>query len=57
MTKAMLFWMLYILAILFTGYFRVQNFHGDYAVVGMSLMEFILIGLLGWQVFGGAVKG
>jgi hypothetical protein len=59
MTKGLLFWVLWILAVLFGCFGGYHAFHagGDwYMGFGMPLLELILFGLLGWQVFGGAVK-
>lgn len=56
MTKELLFWMVFIFALLFGGWYHFQNAQLNYYGAGLSLIEFILIGLLGWQVFGSAVK-
>lgn len=55
MTRSMLFWMIYIFAILFGSYWHFN--HGvEFFSAGMSLVEFILIGLLGWQSYGPALR-
>lgn len=58
MTRGLLFWVIMIiLLILAIGSYWGHSFGGSYWVVGMSAVQYILIGLLGWQVFGPAVKG
>lgn len=48
--------MIFIIAVLFSGYFGILNFNGNYYHIGISFVEFLLIGLLGWAVYGPAVK-
>jgi len=57
MTKGLLFWILFVLAILFGGFTGCHAYHGsvDFSW-GFPTLEMILLGLLGWQVFGSAVK-
>lgn len=51
MTLGILFWVIYILATLFGGwYWRVQPWFAGVSV------GWVLIGVLGWQVFGPAIK-
>lgn len=60
MTRAFVFWLLMLLWLIFAlwiqwpvdGHTGVRWFGG----VGGSLLEFVLFALLGWQVFGSAVK-
>lgn len=52
MSISLLFWVLYILALVFSVY---SNRTAIPVWAGGSLLQFILIGLLGWQVFGAAV--
>ena len=52
MSIALLFWVLYILAIVFSAYTNRTNWPGW---AGGSLLYFVLIGLLGWAVFGAAI--
>ncbi len=52
MTISLLFWVLYILAIVFSAYSNRASWPGW---VGGGLLYFVLIGLLGWAVFGAAV--
>lgn len=54
MTLALLFWVLYIVALVFGCYSNRATFP---AWVGGGLLHFILIGILGWAVFGAAVRG
>lgn len=54
MSLALLFWILYIIALVFSLY---QNRAAFPAWAGGSLVQFILIGVLGWAVFGAAIKG
>ncbi len=52
MTLALLFWVIFIISILFGGY-------ANRATIGAwamgSLVLWVLIGILGWAVFGAAV--
>jgi len=54
MTIGLLFWVLYVVALVFTGW-------GAYTAKaapnawGGSLLFFVLVGLLGWQTFGPVV--
>ncbi len=52
MNLSLLFWVLYIVAIVFGLYTNRANFP---AWAGGSLLNFVLIGILGWAVFGAAV--
>lgn len=56
MSRGSLFWMLMIL--LFLGVIG-PMFYPEQAWVrfGSSVFAFVLIGLLGWEVYGPAVKG
>lgn len=57
MSKEMLFWILYLIGVILW-------FYGDYVAgqpyplrrVPGGLLTFLLIGLLGWRVFGAAVR-
>lgn len=56
MTLAVLFWVLYIVALIFgvyTGYAPGQPY--AFKMWGGSLLVFVLFGILGWAVFGGPV--
>jgi hypothetical protein len=52
MTLGLLFWVLFIIAAVFSLY---QNRAAFPAWAGGSLLYFVLIGLLGWATFGAAV--
>jgi len=55
MTRAAIFWMLMILTLVLGIWFhwgQGPNWH-----LSIPLLEFVLFGLLGWQVFGPAVRG
>ena len=52
MSLALLFWVLYIIAIVFSLYTNRANWPGW---AGGSLVQFVLIGILGWAVFGAAI--
>jgi TctA family transporter len=52
MNLQLLFWVLYLIALVFSLY---QNRTAIPAWAGGSLIQFILIGVLGWAVFGAAV--
>ena len=57
MPLAYIFWMLMILWLIFgVGYPWVAPAPNPYVVRGGSLLLFVLIGLLGLQVFGSFVK-
>lgn len=53
MSLSLLFWVLWIVALVFGGYSNRAALPGW---IGGSLLYFILIGILGWQVFGAAIK-
>jgi hypothetical protein len=58
MTLAILFWVLYIIALVFglwSGYTPGQPY--TFRSWGGSVLVFVLFGILGWAVFGGPVKG
>ena len=58
MPLAVAFWILFLLAIVF-GFWGTTwpGNDGMYVHFGGKLVIFILVGLLGWRVFGPAVKG
>lgn len=51
MTLGILFWVLWIIALIF-GLALHSGYIGGYGLIGGSLLTFVLFGLLGWQVFG-----
>lgn len=58
MTRGMIFWVIMIiLFILGIGAYWGHSGSGMYWGMGMTVVEFVLLALLGWQVFGPAVKG
>ena len=56
MTKAMLFWMIYIIAFIFSIWRDWPADRNGAFGLGGRIIEFILFGLLGWAVFGDAVR-
>lgn len=57
MSKGLLFWILMILWLIFGFWINWGAISGGaYGLAGGNLMLFVLLGLLGWQVFGAPVK-
>jgi len=57
MTLSMWFWIFFVLALLLTGWRDYEsNQPNPFRRWGGSLFLFVLFGLLGWAVFGSAVK-
>jgi hypothetical protein len=57
MTKGLLFWVLMIAWLIFGLWTYWPATHGgNYGPVGFNTLLFVLLGLLGWQTFGAAVK-
>ena len=58
MTIGFLFWLIWILALLFggVGVFRAEP-AGRWYGGGFSLVVWVLLGLLGWRVFGWPIQG
>jgi hypothetical protein len=56
MTIGFLFWLLFILGILFSGY-TYRGALGTPLVWGGNLLLWILLFLLGWRVFGWPIAG
>ena len=57
MPMGILFWFLMILWFLFGLYWNRTDLQGgNYGLVGGNLMLFILLGLLGWRVFGSVLQ-
>jgi hypothetical protein len=52
----MLFWFLFILATIFGIWGNYDPAPNPFRAWGGWFIQFILIGLIGWQVFGSAVK-
>jgi hypothetical protein len=55
MTMGLLFWILMVIWLVF-GLVQAGGFVGPYGPWGHSLLLFILLLLLGWQVFGAPIK-
>lgn len=49
------FWLLYVICILFSGWLS-YPFSTGWRPFGVTLVTFILIGLLGWHVFGPVLR-
>jgi hypothetical protein len=57
MTRGTIFWVIMIiLAILAVASYWGHS-GGPYWGMGMTVVQYVLLGLLGWQVFGAAIKG
>lgn len=52
MSAGIWFWIIYVICLLFGVYLT----HNNFTFLGGSLVIFILVGLLGWQVFGPPIK-
>lgn len=59
MTRSAIFWALMLLWVFFAMWLGWPADGGPraFAPLGNQLLQFVLFGLLGWQVFGPAVKG
>jgi hypothetical protein len=58
MSRGLIFWILMLLVLVLWLWNGMSTFRsGSYGILGGNLVEFILFGLLGWNVFGPAVKG
>lgn len=56
MTRGLAFWILMLLWLVFGAAWRFALF-GAVAVWGLALIPFLLLLLLGWQVFGAPLRG
>jgi hypothetical protein len=56
MTRQFWFWVIFVIGLLFSLGMR-SGFLGGQYVMGGDLLFFLLVGLLGWQVYGPAIKG
>jgi hypothetical protein len=54
MTMGLAFWILMLVSLVF-GFFA-SRLVGPYGPIGSNLLLFILLLLLGWQVFGAPIK-
>lgn len=57
MTRGTIFWVLMIITLVLGIFMHWGGGQINYASAGMSLLEYVLFALLGWQVFGPAVHG
>lgn len=55
MAAGMWFWIIYIILGLFGGFLGI-TYGGDRRYVGGGLIIFVLVGLLGWGVFGPPIR-
>jgi hypothetical protein len=55
MTRALAFWLLMLLWLVFGAAWHFALFGG--AIIAVAVVPFILFGLLGWQVFGAPLHG
>ena len=57
MTRGLLFWVIWVICVLIWAGVNFGGFGGPMAprMAGGGVIEFILFGLLGWQVFGPVV--
>lgn len=56
MSRGFVFWLLMLIVLVLGLYGHLGGSNLNYAGAGMTLLELILFGLLGWKVFGPAVK-
>jgi hypothetical protein len=56
MPVSILFWILWILALIFGFGYSIRTANGNYVGAGGSLLYLILIGLLGWKLFGFVIQ-
>jgi hypothetical protein len=52
MPVSVLFWILWVLALILGFGWTLRTANGNYVGAGGSLLYLVLLGLLGWQVFG-----
>ena len=58
MSRGLLFWVIWVICVLVWAGVNFGGFGGAYGrMTGGGVIEFILFGLLGWQVFGPVIKG
>ena len=57
MSIGLLFWILYIIALVFGLWSNWPATGPAFRPLGGTLLIFVLIGLLGWKCFGAAVHG
>lgn len=57
MTLAAAFWITYFIALIFGGWSNWPAAGGNFRPLGGTIMFFLLVGLLGWQVFKAPIHG
>jgi len=57
MSISLLFWILYLIALVFSLWTNWPANGPAFRPLGGPLLVFVLIGLLGWKVFGAAIHG
>lgn len=55
MSAGIWFWLIYVICLLFGGWFGYST-GGDRRYIGGGLVIFVLVGLVGWAVFGPPLK-
>ncbi len=55
MTRQLAFWVIFGVALLFSFGMR-AGYLGPQYIMGGDIIFFVLVGLLGWQVYGPAIK-
>ncbi len=57
MSKGLLFWVIWVICVLIWAGVNFGGFGGPYAqhIAGAGVIDLVLTGLLGWQVFGPVV--
>jgi hypothetical protein len=57
--KGLLFWILMLLWFVFGvwGFWAASGSVPPYGLIGSGLLLFVLVGLLGWKVFGAPLQG
>jgi hypothetical protein len=55
MSLQLLFWVIYIVSVIFGLYSNWPDSRANARPFGNALIVFILIGILGWSVFGAAI--
>ncbi len=56
MQLSVLFWVIYVLSLLFGLWSHWPVSVGNARPLAVTLIIFVLVGILGWEVFGAAVK-
>ena len=56
MSRGLLFWILMILWLIFSLWWSWPVAEGAYYVLGLPVLQFVLLALLGWKVFGPVLR-